>query len=156
MSAFSQTIYSDVFSWMKSFVFWLKFYWSLFLRVQLTVNPALVNNGLVLNKRQVTILTNAESIHWRIYAALGGDELTHWPPGDVTASNFISINFLLYRTVARALAVKLLSGECHRSYVTGAHQSKVNAGSGNDLVPSGSKPLPEPMLTDICIAMWHQ
>ena len=29
----SQTIFSDEFSWMKSFVFWLKFHWSLFLRV---------------------------------------------------------------------------------------------------------------------------
>ena len=30
--------YSDAFSRMKSFVFWLKFHWSLFLRVQLTMN----------------------------------------------------------------------------------------------------------------------
>ena len=27
---------------------------------------------------------------------------------------------------------------------------RVNIGSGNGLVPSGSKPLPEPMLTHIC------
>ena len=33
MAAISQTIFSDAFSWMKSFVFWLKFHWSLFLRV---------------------------------------------------------------------------------------------------------------------------
>ena len=37
MTAFSQTIFSDAFSWMKSFVFWLIFYWSLFLRLQLTI-----------------------------------------------------------------------------------------------------------------------
>ena len=37
MAAMSQTIFSDAFSWMKSFVFWLKFHWSLFLRVQLTI-----------------------------------------------------------------------------------------------------------------------
>ena len=37
MAAISQTIFSDVFSWMKSVVFWLKFHWSLFLRVQLTI-----------------------------------------------------------------------------------------------------------------------
>ena len=37
MAAISQTIFSDAFSWMKSFLFWLKFHWSLFLRVQLTV-----------------------------------------------------------------------------------------------------------------------
>ena len=33
MAAISQMIVSDAFSWMKSFVFWLKFHWSLFLRV---------------------------------------------------------------------------------------------------------------------------
>ena len=38
MSAISQTIFSDAFSWIKSFVFWLKFHWSLFLRVQLTIS----------------------------------------------------------------------------------------------------------------------
>ena len=34
MAIISQTIFSDAFSWMKSFAFWLKFYWTLFLRVQ--------------------------------------------------------------------------------------------------------------------------
>ena len=37
MSTFSWTIFSDAFSWMKSVVFWLKFHWNLFLRVQLTI-----------------------------------------------------------------------------------------------------------------------
>ena len=37
MAAISQTIYSDAFSRMKSFIFWLKFHWSLFLRVQMTI-----------------------------------------------------------------------------------------------------------------------
>ena len=31
--------------------------------------------------------------------------------------------------------------------------SLVNIGSGNGLVPSGNKPLPEPMLTQILVAM---
>ena len=31
--AISQTTFSSVFSWMKSFVFWLNFHWSLFIRV---------------------------------------------------------------------------------------------------------------------------
>ena len=38
MAAISQKIFSDDCSWMKSFVFWLKFHWSLFLRVQLTIS----------------------------------------------------------------------------------------------------------------------
>ena len=37
MTAISQTIFSDAFLWMKSFVFWLKFHWGLFLGVQLTI-----------------------------------------------------------------------------------------------------------------------
>ena len=37
MAAISQTTFSDAFSLMKSFLFWLKFHWSLFLRVHLTI-----------------------------------------------------------------------------------------------------------------------
>ena len=37
MAANSQTIFSDAFSWTKSFIFLLKFHWSLFLRVQLII-----------------------------------------------------------------------------------------------------------------------
>ena len=32
----------------------------------------------------------------------------------------------------------------------------VNIGSGNDLVPSGNKPLPETMLTQIYVTEWRQ
>ena len=39
---------------------------------------------------------------------------------------------------------------CPYMNVTGLHWWSVNIGSGNGLVPSGSKPLPEPMLTQIC------
>ena len=31
----------------------------------------------------------------------------------------------------------------------------VNIGSGNGLVPLGNKPFPEPMLTQIYVAIWH-
>ena len=37
MDAISQTTFSSAFSWMRMYVFRLKFHWSLFLRVQLTV-----------------------------------------------------------------------------------------------------------------------
>ena len=37
MAAISKTIFSNAFLWMKSFVFRLKFHWSLFLWVQLTI-----------------------------------------------------------------------------------------------------------------------
>ena len=39
-------------------------------------NPAFgLDNGLVSNRQQAFILTNAEPIQWHIYVALGGDEL---------------------------------------------------------------------------------
>ena len=37
MAAISQTIFSNAFLWMKSFLFWLQFQWILFQRVQLTI-----------------------------------------------------------------------------------------------------------------------
>ena len=72
MAAISQTVFSVAFSWMKHFVFWLKFQWSLFLRVQLAVTQHWLDNGLAPNRRQAIIWSNADPIHWRIYAALGG------------------------------------------------------------------------------------
>ena len=53
MAAISQMIFSYAFSWIKSFVFWLGFRWSLLLRVQLT-----------------------KSRFTDIYVALGGDVLS--------------------------------------------------------------------------------
>ena len=78
MAAILQTIFSVAFSWMKSFVFWLKFHWSLFLRVQLTKNSTGLDIGLAPNRRQAITLTNADPIHWCIYAAQAGDELTEY------------------------------------------------------------------------------
>ena len=60
---------------MKICVFRLKFHWSLFLRVQLTISQHWFNNGFVQNRRQAIIGTNADPTHWRIYAPLEGDQL---------------------------------------------------------------------------------
>ena len=75
MIVISQTIFSDIFSWMKRFVFWLKLHLSLYLRVQLTsIGSA---NGFALNRRQVIIWTNVDHylnqcwLHRRIYDARG-------------------------------------------------------------------------------------
>ena len=61
MAAISQMIYLDAFSWMKPF--------SILIKISLNFVP----NGL--NRRQANIWINADPIYWRIYAALGGDEL---------------------------------------------------------------------------------
>ena len=34
-----------------------------------------LDDGLVMNRWQAIIWTNADSVHWRIYAALGGEKL---------------------------------------------------------------------------------
>ena len=36
-----------------------------------------------------------------------------------------------------------------------ADGTEINIGSGNVLVSSGNKPLPEPMLTQISVAIWR-
>ena len=43
---------------------------------------------------------------------------------------------------------------CPDMNVIGLHWWSVNIGSGNGLVPSGNKPLPEPMLTQISVDIW--
>ena len=43
---------------------------------------------------------------------------------------------------------------CPNIYVTGLHWRSLNIGSGNGFVPSGNKPLPEPMLNQISVAIW--
>ena len=40
----------------------------------MTITHIGLDNGLVTNRRQAIIWTNVHQIHWRIYAALGGNE----------------------------------------------------------------------------------
>ena len=75
MATISQTIFWDAYSCMKSFVLWLKFNWSLLLRVQLTITHHWFYNGLPPNRQQAIVWTNGDLIHWCIYVALGRDEL---------------------------------------------------------------------------------
>ena len=57
---------------------------------------------------------------------------------------------LIWRIVVSSISCGLWlpSAECHKT-------SLMNIGSGNGLVPSGNKPLPEPMLTNIYFAIWR-
>ena len=56
----------------------------------------------------------------------------------------------LYRIVAWAHAVKLPSDKCHKTLLM-----RSNIGSSNDMVPSGIKPLLEPMLNQIYVTIWR-
>ena len=51
--------------------------------------------------------------------------------------------------------LKYFLWNCYQVNATTPHWSLVNIGSGNGLVPSGNKPLHEPMLTYIPVAIWH-
>ena len=58
----------------------------------------------------------------------------------------------------RVLVIDLLKHllwNCPNMIVTGLHLWSVNIGSGNGLVPSGNKPLPEPMLTKLSNTIWR-
>ena len=75
--------------------------------------------------------------------------LTYWPLGDLKEilNNFhanFSDQWLRY-----------LMWNCPLMNFTGLHWWSVNIGSGNGLVPSGNKPLPGPMLTQISVAIWR-
>ena len=75
MAAFLQTILSYAFSWLKSFVCWFKFHWNSCLSINWQQTIIGWDNGLAPNRQQAIIWTNADPIHWCIYAALRGDEL---------------------------------------------------------------------------------
>ena len=46
--------------------------------------------------------------------------------------------------------------QCEIALQENTKEWEVNTGSGNGLVPSGTKPSPEPMLTQIYVAIWRR
>ena len=70
-----QTTISNAFSWMKMIEFRFDFYWVQGSRLQWAGIAS--GNGLAPIRRQAIIWTNADTVHWRTYAALGRDELNH-------------------------------------------------------------------------------
>ena len=74
MAVILQT-FSNAFLWMKSSIFLFEFHRSLFLGGP--IDPAFVKimAWCWIDGRQAIIWINVDLIHWRIYAALGGDEL---------------------------------------------------------------------------------
>ena len=65
---------SNAFSSMKMFELWIKFYQSLFLRVQLVIIGS--DNGLAPSRRQAIIWTNDGLIYWHKYASVSLNELS--------------------------------------------------------------------------------
>ena len=75
MHAILQTTFSSAFSWMKNFDFQLKFHWSLFLRVQLTIFQHWFRWWLGAVQATSHYLKQWWLIYRRIYASLGLNEL---------------------------------------------------------------------------------
>ena len=120
MAAIFQTAFSNAFSWMKMFEFRLKFHWSLFLKVQLTIFQHGSDNDFAPNRRQAIIWTNDDPVHRRIYASLGLNELT-------TVKTAVEISSLRYRSLKYALrwwplgTCMRANWRCTYSYVRVSH-----------------------------------
>ena len=56
--------FSNALSWTKSFVLWLKFHWSLILRVQLTMNQQR-------DRWHAITWSNIDPVHWHIFGIRG-------------------------------------------------------------------------------------
>ena len=75
IAAVSQTTLSNAFSWMKMLEFWLRFQWSWFLRVLLTIFQHWFWQWLGADQATSHYLNQCWLDHWRIYASLGLNEL---------------------------------------------------------------------------------
>ena len=75
---FADDMFKCIF-WMKMFEFRLKFHWSLFLRVQLTIIQHCFREWLGAAQATSHYLKQWWLVHWRIYASLGLNELSQIP-----------------------------------------------------------------------------
>ena len=80
--------------------------------------------------------------------------LTHWSLGDLNEILDIKLHICNFQTDFSYRWLRHLLWNCPHMNVNGLHWWLVNISSGNGLVPSSNKPLPEPMLTQIFVAIW--
>ena len=111
MSGISQTISLDAFSWMKNFVFWLKFHWNLFLKVQMTLIqhwlPMLTRFTDASMRHKGEMSFNGSSRKSRhIDNTLRSFYVSHWEHDDV---------------------IKWKNFQRNRPFVRGIHRSPVNS-----------------------------
>ena len=119
------------------------------------------------------LCSRSDSRYLEVHVATAGGWLTRYRPHEVRNSIYryrkIHIDYrskFLYRFISSISIIygntsnfqtdssdwwlRYLLWNYPNMNVTGLHWWSVNIGSGNGLVPSGTKPLPEPMLTQIC------
>ena len=109
----------------------IKFHWSLFLRAQLTKPSIGLDNGLVSNRQQAIIWTNADLIHWHIYAALGVDELM-----------FVFLYHLRYTAWHESCDAIVMGESAHSTLVADGLSPTRHQDIGNHLCDIGQSFLP--------------
>ena len=77
MAAIFQTTFLHAFSWMKMYKFRLRFHWSLFPRVKLTIFQHWFRLWLGADQATSHFLNQWWLVYWRIYASLGLNELRY-------------------------------------------------------------------------------
>ena len=124
MAFISRTTLSNEFSWMKMWEFWLKFHWNLFLRAQITNNPALVQ---IMAWRQAIIWTcdgqstdaymsHSASKSWCTYRLMKlpfqliSNKVWWWRCGRLSGHKLYSVYLKLYH---QRLSVKVLLVQHH-------------------------------------------
>ena len=118
MDAILQTTFSSAFSWMKMFKFQLRYHWSLFLMVQLTIFQHWFRWWLGAVQATSHYLKQWWLFYRRIYASLGLNELTLWYLGTVEVVVQVCLSNRFHGMIPSALHVKVVSSKCHRTSLT--------------------------------------
>ena len=142
MAGMSHTTFLNAFSSMKCVAFRCEFHWSLFLGFNGQWFSTGSSNGLAPNRRRAITWNNADPFQWRLYAALGVDELSIyynglfavWPSrghyDDVTmslmASQITSLT-IVYSTVYSGAVQRKLQSSASLAFVRGIHRGPVNS-----------------------------
>ena len=159
MAAIFQTTFWNAFSWMKMLEFRLKFHWSLFLRVQLTIIQHWFRYWLGASQATSHCLKQCWLVYWRIYASPGLNELKQEKNQTKNDDKGKIVIVAGSEHLVKAQGIQkwiCRYHECHifqrmevNSLCPGElwhHRTFFNLGSGNDLTPNSTKPLPEAML----------
>ena len=75
---FDRRPFSNAFPWMKMIEFRFNLHWIFPQDSNWQYASIGSGHGLAPNRRQAITWTNDDPVHWRIYASLGRNELTHW------------------------------------------------------------------------------
>ena len=92
----------------------------------------------------VTLVYITSPIRWSVLFNMTTQivSLTHWPLEEEPV-----VQSVIFKLISRTDILEHSLWNCPQVNVTIPHRSSVNIGSGYGLMPSGSKPLPESMLT---------